>query len=448
MFPRSSKLSGWRAWLQPHMKAAALISLFATMLSAAAVGESSARWDVPTGGNSYLTEKPGNVAIHAAGIGRWSDESTVISIYFRVDQAAVLDLALRLKVPEGESTIRASVAGETFEKSVSGKESHDVPLGRVHLKAAGYVKLDLQGLGKKGGVFAEVESVAISSATPGLEMNYVKDNESSRFYWGRRGPSIHLPYELPAGGPVEYFYNEVTVPEGQDPIGSYFMANGFGEGYFGMQVNGEKERRVLFSVWSPFTTDNPKEIPEDHKVKLLAKGKDVHGGEFGGEGSGGQSFLVYPWKAGTTYKFLNRVRPDGNGQSIYTAWFFAPEDGKWQLIASFRRPKTDKYLTGAHSFLENFADRNGYLGRGARYGNQWARTAEGKWIEVTRCRFTGDDIASRRYRLDYAGGVSNGRFFMRNGGFFAEPVKLGSQFEREPTGKEPKIDLGSLEGNS
>ena len=30
------------------------------------------------------------------------------------------------------------------------------------------------------------------------------------------------------------------------------MANGFGEGYFGIQVNGPNERRVLFSVWSPF----------------------------------------------------------------------------------------------------------------------------------------------------------------------------------------------------
>jgi hypothetical protein len=47
---------------------------------------------------------------------------------------------------------------------------------------------------------------------------------------------------------------EITVPVGQDPIGSYFMANGFGEGYFGFQVNSKTERRVLFSVWSPFRT--------------------------------------------------------------------------------------------------------------------------------------------------------------------------------------------------
>jgi hypothetical protein len=428
------------------MKTVALLPLLATLHSATAA--TPARWDVPTAGNAYLTETPDGGTVSAAGINRWTDKNAVLSIYFRVDRPAVLDLALRLKVPTGGSTLRATAAGESFEKSITGADAHEVALGSVTLDSAGYVKLDLQGLRKKGDVFAEVESIAISSATAGLEMNYVKDNQDNRFYWGRRGPSVHLPYELPKDETIEYFYNEVTVPEGQDPIGSYYMANGFGEGYFGMQVNGDKERRILFSVWSPFTTDNPKEIPEDHKVKLLAKGKNVHGGEFGGEGSGGQSYFLYPWKTGTTYKFLNRVHPDGNGHSIYTAWFFAPETAKWQLIASFHRPKTDKYLTNAHSFLENFADRNGYLGRGALYGNQWARTIGGKWIEVTRTRFTGDDIASRSYRLDYAGGVAKGQFFLRNGGFFAEPVKLGSQFEREPTGRKPEVDLDALEGNS
>jgi hypothetical protein len=35
---------------------------------------------------------------------------------------------------------------------------------------------------------------------------------------------------------IEWFYSELTVPEGSDVIGSYFMANGFSEGYFGIQV--------------------------------------------------------------------------------------------------------------------------------------------------------------------------------------------------------------------
>jgi Domain of unknown function (DUF3472) len=72
-------------------------------------------------------------------------------------------------------------------------------------------------------------------------------------------------------------------------------------------------------VWNPFSTNDPKSIPEDHRVKLIAKGQSVRDGSFGGEGSGGQNFLIYPWKAGVTYKFLNSVKPDGQGNSICSA---------------------------------------------------------------------------------------------------------------------------------
>lgn len=405
-------------------------------------------WVVPLGGNTYLTssaaESPDQV--EKSGIKPWKNEKSVFSIYFRADRAAVLDLILRLKVPEGESVIRASVEGSVIEKKITGDAVHNFPLARISVKVPSYIRLDLQGLSKTGPVFAEVSDLLVRSTVADLKLDYVKDSAENRFYWGRRGPSVHLPYELPAGKTIEYFYNEVTVPQGQDPIGSYFMANGFGEGYFGMQVNGPNERRILFSVWSPFPTQNPKNIPEDQRVQVLAKGKDVHSGEFGNEGSGGQSFYIYPWTAGTTYRFLNRARPDGLGNTIYTAWFFAPKVGNWHLIASFRRPKTEKNLSGLHSFLENFADRNGYQSRMAYYGNQWARDTDGNWHELTKTRFTGDDIAQRQYRLDYAGGTKGGAFFMHNGGFFAETVKLGSAFERESTpAKRPIIDLDALE---
>lgn len=404
-------------------------------------------WEIPLGGNAYLTKSAEDSPdrIEAGGVRQWQGTESVFSIWFRADRAAALDLVLRLKAPEGESLIRATCGGKSFEKAITGPGVRDVQLGLVDVKAPGYVRVDLQEIRKQGSVFADVSDLLVASQTPGLELDYVKDNKDNHFYWGRRGPSVHHSYELPAGKTIEWFYNEVTVPEGQDPSGSYFMANGFGEGYFGMQVKSEKERWVLFSVWSPFRTDNPKEIPDDHRVKLLAKGKDVHGGKFGGEGSGGKSYLVYPWKAGTTYRFLNRAHPNGQGNTIYTAWFYAPEAGKWQLIASFQRPKTDKHLTRLHSFLENFAVQNGYHGRGALYGNQWVRDTDGDWTELTKSRFTGDDIASRKFRRDYAGGVLVDKFFMRNGGFFAKNVELGKSFEREST-KRPEIDLNALEG--
>ena len=91
---------------------------------------------------------------------------------------------------------------------------------------------------------------------------------------------------------VEYFYNEVLVTEENVRNSSYYMMNGFSEGYMGIQQTSSGEHTILFSVWSPYSTDNPSDIPEDKRVKLLRKGKNVTVGEFGNEGSGGQSYIA------------------------------------------------------------------------------------------------------------------------------------------------------------
>jgi hypothetical protein len=241
---------------------------------------------------------------------------------------------------------------------------------------------------------------------------------------------------------VSYYYNEVTVPQGEDKVGSYFMANGFGEGYFGIQVNSETERRILFSVWSPFHTDDPKSIPDEQKIHLLKKGKDVHSGEFGNEGSGGQSYRKYFWKAGITYKFLLKGVPDGKGNTDYTAWFFVPEENAWNVIASFKRPQTNTYLKRFHSFLENFSPNQGYLGRKVDFGNQWVY--DGQWKAVQAASFSVDNTYRANQRIDAIGGITKNGYFLRNGGFFNDIVKPGSTFEFMNKNSAPKIDFDKL----
>ncbi len=222
------------------------------------------------------------------------------------------------------------------------------------------------------------------------------------------------------------------------------MANGFGEGYFGIQVNSATERRILFSVWSPFSTDDPKSIPEDQRIAMLKKGEGVHAGEFGNEGSGGQSYLRFPWKAGNTYGFLLRGVPDGNNNTTYTAYFHDPEQGKWMLIASFKRPKTNKHLTRFHSFLENFNPDQGNLERRVLFGNQWIRDVKGNWISLKTAGFTYDNTAARGYRKDYAGGVDGNQFFLKNCGFFNQYTPYKSSFTRVGDNKAPVIDFTNL----
>jgi hypothetical protein len=88
----------------------------------------------------------------------------------------------------------------------------------------------------------------------------------------------------------------------------------------------------------------------------------------------------------------------------------------------------------------------GYINRNAYYGNQWARTADGRWLPVTKGRFTCDATGYHRQRLDYNGGVEGENFFLTMGGFFDEYMKSGTFFERAGnTTEAPEIDFSTLE---
>lgn len=398
---------------------------------------------VPAGGNSWIVSNPdqGSGMISDNGIAKWGDANAKIRVYFKLPKAGELHVALNARVPSGSSKIKCTVNGKSEELTLTGSSLKSTFAGSFTVDAPGYHFVELQGVEKEGSFFAEVKDIRLGGEATSGKMYFVNEE----YYWGRRGPSVHLSYDIPAeAGNIEWFYNEITVPEGNDVIGSYYMANGFGEGYFGMQVNSETERRVLFSVWSPFQTDDPSTIPDDYKIILLEKGDGVTIGEFGNEGSGGQSYLKYNWKAGNTYRFLLRGKPLGNDFTQYTAYFFAPEVGNWKLIASFKRPHTNTWLTHQYSFLENFYTETGAITRKAFYTNQWVRGENGNWYECTNAKFTADATARKESRMDYAGGVEDGKFFMRNCGFFNETTTIDSNHSRTANGVEPDVDVTKL----
>ena len=402
---------------------------------------------LPVGPNSWVFDASGSCqpsrVVSNDGIKNWSDTGLKIRTYFWVGTAGLLDLRLNAAVDSGMSRIRCSVGKEVKDVTLSNTVPAIITVGAFSVAQPGYQVLEMQGLSKTAGTFAEVTALSLSGEACTGDIHFIKND----FHFGRRGPSVHLGYRLPQDArDICWFYNEVCVPAGQDAIGTYCMANGFGEGYSGMQVNSGSERRILFSVWSPFHTDNPQSIPQAERIILLKKGKEVHTQAFGGEGSGGQSYLVYPWKAGAIYRFLLHGKPAGDGTTVYTAYFFPPEKGCWQLLASFRRPKTNTYLTHWHSFLENFSPDTGAITREANYGNQWACDKTGRWFTAAMAVFTADATAHKGARLDYAGGTtSSGRFFLRNCGFFNERCEPGTVISRAPSAQQaPVIDFDKL----
>jgi len=398
---------------------------------------------IPLAGNSWVTDDVNvrNRIITRRGVENWTQADSNIRTYFWVGQTGRIDIAIRAKVESGPSELRLSLADETMNIKLVNTDYDTVKVGTFSIEHAGYQYLDMQGIAKSSPSFAQVTDIVISGSATHGQLHYVKDD----FYFGKRGPSVHLNYTIPEQAKeVQYFYNEITVPEGEDVLGSYFMANGFAQGYFGIQVNSPTERRVLFSVWSPYKTNNPSEIPADQRIKLLKKGQDVHAGKFGGEGSGGQSYRKYMWKAGTTYRFLLKGEPVENNSTEFAAYFYAPEIGTWELMASFQRPQTHSYLTRLHSFLENFIPGTGFRSRKGLYSNQWVCDTQGKWYELTQARFTADATARKQARLDYAGGAQGDVFFMKNCGFFNERSEIGTVYTRSATGQKPTIDFAQL----
>lgn len=395
-------------------------------------------YEIELNGNAYVTSFQQGASITRSGLEEWVNEKSVIKtfVYFHKTEKIVISIK---GDSDKESVIEATFQGKRSKISVPAGR-FKIPLGIFQILNTGYQPIELRGISRSGKEFAQIESFVVQSEE---QPTYVHDFSD---YWGRRGPSVHLRYTIPEDT-VEWFYNEVTVPAGNDIPGSYYMANGFGEGYFGIQCNSETERRVLFSVWSPFNTQDPKRIPDSLKIKLLRKGEGVYIGEFGNEGSGGQSFLRYNWKAGKAYKFLTRIKPDGLGNTVYTSYFFASDENRWRLIASFLRPKTHVFYTRAHSFLENFIPGQGYLTRKVLFGNQWFVTSNRKWIEAGESVFTYDETARKQVRLDYRGGYNKQKnlFYLQNGGFFNKSTLYESRFTRKKENKIPKINFSELE---
>jgi len=399
---------------------------------------------VPCEGNSWVYHNAAatDQVVVAGGVKNWTSTKDVIRTYFFAHQTGQIELGLKANfgVP---TTLSVSFGNRTQEIQFS--KSEDFPnyyIGKFKIDQVGYQFIELRAVSAASDHFGEISHVLLGDT---FKRNSVAFMDKDWFYWGRRGPSVHLRYRPPSDKEVQWFYNEVRVPKGKDPVGSFFMANGFSEGYFGIQVNSRTERRILFSVWSAYSTDDPNQIPSDYQVINLGNGADVTVQNFGNEGSGKQSFKVFNWQAGTTYKFLVKGEPSVNNSTDYTAYFYAPEVGKWQLIASLRRPHTYKHLTGIHSFLENFATTTGDESRKGNYSNQWVYTTDGKWQELTSATFSYDATANSKVRFDYAGGAEGSSFYLQNCGFFSGNVDKNTRFEREVSGLVPNINFSLLQ---
>lgn len=374
---------------------------------------------------AYAYPNEEGIRIGEKGVTKWTNAATEFELNFYATNTGELNLALN-----------ATAANEAeIEVSINGQKRNvkfpliDKNIGSFKIEKAGFYPIRFKGLSKSGEAFPDVQSVELTgSATQDIQFNTKN--------W-RRAPAVHLNFKAGVGEQYEWLFNEVSVPKEFDIIGTYPQALGFDGGYFGIQNNSPTERRVIFSVWdAKSNSQQPKqETPPENKAKLVEKGANVMGKDFGHEGTGVHTHWVFSWKPDVKYRFLLRAEPKDNS-TIYTAFFNSSEFRGWKMIAKIERPVKNGYFTNFNSFLENFDIRNGYAKRKVYIHSPFAKKVNGDWRGFSEAKFTVVANGANRERIDFGGGVENGSFYLWTGGFVSGNAKINDIFSL-PIGKMP-----------
>lgn len=375
------------------------------------------------------------------GVYHWADKTQSVVWYGDLRDRGALRLAVSLTLPVGETAKwRLHISGldpapartQTFvlDAGATGTgAAQTVSFGEISITQSGFYRLALEGVQKSGATFGDLKTLSLDG--PAAVSVAVKAGFNFTHWRGQT--STHLTYQFPKGARYLSFYNEVTPLT--DPVHTYYCAIGFDGGYFGMQANTATEKRIIFSVW-----DNASEGVSRAKVDardragLLAKGDKVFAGDFGNEGTGGHSHFVFPWKVGQTQRFLVQVRPDGEA-AIFAGYFFRPDTHKWMLVSAWRRPRTEATLRRFYSFSEDFG-HDQQATRRAKFGNAWAQTPDGKWIEPLTARFS-RTAAGEPVRRDWQADVEGDHFVTQIGGYISQTTEAGDMLTRQAANRPP-----------
>jgi Domain of unknown function (DUF3472)/Domain of unknown function (DUF5077) len=412
------------------------ISLFAAFIPVTGLAE---ELRIPAG-VAYMLPDPESARMsESEGVKHWLDPGQSLNWYGVFQKTGELFVKLDLTLPNDiQSRFQLNIDEQSNEVTVlgSGDNKHaTADFGAFQVRSLGYHRISLKSLNEKGNPIGVIKAIRLQG-DPIVGAHF---NLKAR----RNAASVHLMYPVPDGKDIEAFYCEVRAVE--DPTATFYMACGWHRGYFGMQVNSPSERRIIFSVWdSGNEAIDRKNVEETNRVKLMGKGEGVFTGDFGNEGTGGHSHLKYRWKTGERQRFVVTAQPTEETFTIYSGFWFHPEQNKWMLISSWKAPKEGGWIKRPHSFSENFGGNNGHFQRKALYGNQWIRTPDGEWLELTTATFS-HDPTGKEDRLDRWMGVENGQFFLSHGGFKEGFTKYGEKFTRPTVGSSPaKIELPAV----
>ena len=178
-------------------------------------------------------------------------------------------------------------------------------------------------------------------------------------------------------------YGQITVLATHENI--YFCGANWhpGEpagGYCGIQHNGGEERRTIFSIWDTTAKLHP---------EVTAKDARTQANRFGGEGEGGHTHMLWPWKIRQTFEFFVQKLPGAKADMTDARYFvFDAEKKTWMHSATITSPNGGEKAVatiggGLNSFLENFSGKDKEAPKLATY-RLWLGGSVGTMKPLTR----------------------------------------------------------------
>lgn len=156
-------------------------------------------------------------------------------------------------------------------------------------------------------------------------------------------------------------------------------------GYCGIQHNGPRERRTIFSIWDTTPTLHPDVIEADRRTVF---------NRFGGEGEGSHTHMPWDWKERELFRFFVRKQPGTKPGTIDTRYdILDPGRKSWLHAATISSPEgghrsVGTFGGGLNSFLENFAGKDREVPKVALY-RLWLGSSPDRMKCLTRAHGDG-----------------------------------------------------------
>ena len=132
-----------------------------------------------------------------------------------------------------------------------------------------------------------------------------------------------------------------------DPAGTFYVAIHWDGGYTGLQSGGDRfDRQLQFSIWN---------APGHGDAELIDNASDVLCTPFGGEGTGINCEMHYPWSVGSTYRFEVTEEEMGGGSAI-TLHVTDLGSGHRRFVGAIRFARRANFNSFG-MFVEDFAVR-------------------------------------------------------------------------------------------